>query len=118
MSTEEQVFCKEGCTLMHAHDVCRVPAIPADQLDEFWRRVYPDGMDAQEILNELSDLQMMIENVSKVYDHVTGGKASKPNTDADVIKSLHDDYVNELVEEALADREEEQSDDEEALRRG
>lgn len=109
-STDER-FCKEGCTLMHAHDVCRVPVLPVDRLSEFWKRVYPDGMDAQDLLNELSDLEMLIPNVSKVYDHVTGGKASKPNTDADVIKSLHDDYVNELIEEAVEDALEERDDE-------
>jgi hypothetical protein len=75
--------------------------MPAEKLNEFWRGVYPNGMTAEEINNELADLEMIAERVPKVYDHVTGGKVSKPNTDAEVVIALADDYVNEIVDEAV-----------------
>lgn len=42
-------------------------------------------------------------HVSRVYDHVTGGRISKPNTDEAVVRAVHDDAVAELVREAVAE---------------
>lgn len=62
--------------------------------------MYPDGMTATDIDNELADLEFLIDNVSKVYMHVTGQQASKPMIYAEVINSLHDDYCTEVYQEA------------------
>jgi hypothetical protein len=102
MTTEDDLcFCKEGCTLMRAHDVCRIPVIPADKLSEFWRGIYPDGMEMQDVLDELLDLETVAKNVSLVYDHVTGGKVSKPNTLAAEVIAMADGHINDLIDEAL-----------------
>ena len=63
--------------------------------DNFWHSVYPDGATEEEILAELSDFEVLIENISKVYCHVTGGMVSKPMTDPSVVISLADDFYAE-----------------------
>lgn len=77
--------------------------VPADKLSDFWRRIYPEGMTLQKVLDELHDLETVAQNVPKVYDHVTGGAISKANTLASVVIAVHDDHVSALVEEALAE---------------
>ena len=53
--------------------------------------------------NDRADILMYTSIASTVYDHVTGGMISKPNTDAAVIMSVHDDYVQQLMDEAGED---------------
>lgn len=55
-----------------------------------------------DLANERHDLEMVAHEVSLVYDHVTGGRASKPNTMAFEIISLADDYYSEIERENLA----------------
>jgi hypothetical protein len=76
-----------------------VVVIQRDQLEEWWGNIYIHGMTAQNIRDELSDLRMVAAQVGHVYDHVTGGRATKPTTDADVIISLADEHYNNLEEE-------------------
>lgn len=53
---------------------------------DFWVNwVYPDGANPEEIKNELLDYNMILHNASKVYDHVTKGRISKPNTHAEAV---------------------------------
>lgn len=72
---------------------------------QFWLELFPDGMTAADIDKELADLEFVSENISKVYMHVTGEMASKPMIYAEVINSLHDDfitqYVNDTIEEVI-----------------
>jgi hypothetical protein len=76
-----------------------------DEVEKVWRDfwvplVAPNGTpDMGLIKNELSDFHHLIEQVPKVYMHVTGGMVSKHMTRASVVCSLHDDHVTELVEE-------------------
>ena len=58
---------------------------------------------ASQLEKEWHDFMLLVHNVSRVYEHVTGGQASKPLTTAEQIIALHDDHVTKLVEEALAD---------------
>lgn len=51
--------------------------------------------------------EKLLYGVSRVYDHVTGGRISKPGTDADVVKSVADDRLNEWVDEAVEEAAEE-----------
>lgn len=55
--------------------------------DEFWRPIVePNGvLDFGQVKRELFDFRMMMEEVPKVYDAVTGGRFSKPLTRAQVI---------------------------------
>lgn len=66
---------------------------------EFWEPIVaPKGIvDLELIKLELSDYRMMLNFVPRVYDHVTGGRISKPNTDPDVVCSVADDYRNDLI---------------------
>ena len=68
---------------------------------EFWEPIV--GYDLEEIKKELYDYRNLLNSVPKVYDHITGGVASKPNINAEVIINLSDDYTNRLIEEALDD---------------
>jgi hypothetical protein len=65
----------------------------------FWTEdVYPDGVTAEQLADELIDYAMILKNVGRVYCHVTGGKVSKANTDAEVVCALADDFINEIVQ--------------------
>jgi hypothetical protein len=67
---------------------------------DFWTNiVYPEGATAEQVQNELNDYHTILDNVSKVYDHITGGRISKPNTLAYEVISVADDYYDELKSE-------------------
>jgi len=72
---------------------------------EFWADICTrEGeLDLEAVKKELSDFRLLIENMVKVYDHVTGGKTSNVLVDPDVIISLHDAYVQQQIDEALDD---------------
>ncbi|AOI92077.1 hypothetical protein WS57_25535 [Burkholderia pseudomultivorans] len=77
---------------------------PEQQWQQFWREICTnaDGsINLEQVKRELSDFSMLLSWVPRVYMHVTGGKVSKENTWPSVVMSLHDEHVNELVEEAL-----------------
>jgi len=56
---------------------------------------------AERVDAELSDLFAILDEVPKVYDHVTRSRISKPNTAASAVISAADAIVNEDVEEAV-----------------
>jgi hypothetical protein len=60
---------------------------------------------------DISDYEWIVEQVAKVYDHITGGKLSKPNYEAGVVIRASDDRQTEEFEEWL--KEEMQDGDEE-----
>lgn len=56
--------------------------------DEFWKEIVclPDGTpDLGQIKRELHDFLLMITEVPKVYNWITGGRISKPLTTSDVV---------------------------------
>jgi hypothetical protein len=68
----------------------------------WWGKVcYPDGMTAEQVQNELADFHFMLEQVPKVYMHITGGLLSKPNYFADVVIGAADGHVEACIEEAF-----------------
>jgi chaperonin cofactor prefoldin len=75
-------------------------------LSAFWKEIYPAGMTAQDIDKELSDLEFVADQLGKVYSHLTGGVLSKPMYYAEVINSLHDDYITDIVNEHLEEQKE------------
>jgi hypothetical protein len=81
--------------------------IPNAEAKEFWKRVYENGITAQEIANELSDMNIMIENVPKIVYAVTGGLLSKATYEAQTVISRFNDYVDDVVKEAIEDYKEE-----------
>jgi len=78
---------------------------------EFWKPlVETDGkLDQDKVMRELHDYHFLIDQVPKVYGHVSGNKISKPNTYAFEVINAHDDQrqedidfaVQEAVKEAL-----------------
>jgi hypothetical protein len=81
----------------------------SNEAAKFWSGVYaPDGMKAEQVKAELSDYRFMLEQVPKVYEHVTGGKLSKPNYFASVVIAEADDEVTRLCEEEIKGALEEQ----------
>lgn len=75
--------------------------------DVFWKDILEsvleeDGETAAEaVRRELSDYYMVMEFAGAVYEHATGGRVSKLNTLPSAVCAMIDDYVNEIVEEAI-----------------
>lgn len=70
--------------------------------------VRPDGsIDPELVARELHDYEMLLDFVPKVYQHVTGGRVSKPNTRPEAVIAEHDDFMNRLCAEAVAEAREE-----------
>lgn len=69
--------------------------------DDFWRPILEkDGvLDVGQLKRELFDYYRLMGATTKVYAHVTGGMATKPNTDPDLICALADDFYSENVYE-------------------
>lgn len=74
---------------------------------DFWTNwVYPEGATPDLIQNELTDYRMVMDTATKVYDHVTGGRISKPNTHANVIIGEADARISDAINEAISEFEE------------
>lgn len=71
-----------------------------------WREGIYDGkpLTRRQIIAELHDYRMILAEVPLVYDHVTGGRISKPNTSARAVIAVADDHLTELVEEEVKER--------------
>lgn len=74
--------------------------------EEYWKDlVETDGqLDKDKVMRELSDYRFMLEQVPKVYCHVSGNRISKPNTYAFEVIQEHDRQREEDVNEAIEDR--------------
>ncbi|MFG1857558.1 hypothetical protein ACGFJT_37390 [Actinomadura geliboluensis] len=51
--------------------------------DDFWKQIVerPDGtLDLDQVKRELHDYHQLLQKIPKVYDEITGGRISKPNT--------------------------------------
>lgn len=68
---------------------------------KFWQAAYPEGLTAEGVQAELADYHGILEGLPELYMHITGGQCSKPNTSKEVVRSLFEDHVTELVEEAV-----------------
>lgn len=71
----------------------------------FWKDIVaPNGvLDLEQVKRELYDFWVVMQQVPKVYDHVTGGKVSKIMTDPDAVIALADDAVNDLINDCVED---------------
>jgi len=69
----------------------------------FWHELYPDVALPAEIWNELSDYYHVMKSMQELVPYVTNNRVSKINTHIEVIKSLHDDAVSELVIENVVE---------------
>lgn len=87
----------------------RVKEVEYDNLSlDFWKEiVVKDGeLDIEQVKKELHDYGVLLDSVGRVYDNVTGGKVSKPNTDPDVVIALAEDYLQECIEDEIENRKE------------
>lgn len=76
--------------------------------EEYWKDlVETDGqLDKDKVMRELADYYFMLEQVPKVYMHVSGGRISKPNTYAFEVIQQHDERREEDIQEAVDDSKE------------
>ena len=73
--------------------------------DDFWKGIVEneDGsLNLDQIKRELHDFQFLLENTSKVFDGLTGGRISKPNTLASVVISEVESIYEERTEDYLS----------------
>jgi hypothetical protein len=93
--------------VMHKH-VDRHTAGPTEQecWDDFWAPICaPDGeLDLEQVKKELFDCHGMIQEIPKVFDHVTGGRISKPNTMAFEVIAMADEHYEEIAAEDLREQ--------------
>lgn len=74
------------------------------QAAEFWTKtVYPDGMSAQDVVNELTDYHTYMDTWRRVYDHVTNGRISKINTSASAIIGEIDEIATDTYRQTVKD---------------
>lgn len=71
-----------------------------ESFQDFWAElVMKDGMfDLVQIKRELHDYSILLENVPKVYDYITGGAISKPHTSAASVIDVAEGYIQRLME--------------------
>lgn len=93
----EAAWCAGGC----GRDYNRMTRIV---LDDFWSEILGAERVQPQTILELNDYAMLLREVPKVYDHITGGAISKPNTLADAVIAEADARAEWLVMENLRDR--------------
>ena len=73
--------------------------------DEFWKDIIePDGIiDFDQVKRELYDYRTCLMEVPKVYDEITNGKISKPNTTAEYVLDEFYDRLKEAEGERKED---------------
>lgn len=74
--------------------------------DEFWRELVEERgeLKLSRIKAELFDYRNLLHEVALVYETVTGGRISKPNTSASAVLAEYEDHQDRLFEEFLHDR--------------
>ena len=75
--------------------------VPADYLqiyDEHWKRLveFPDGtLNKDQVARELSDCSMYMNHLAEIYDYVTHGRVSKPNTQPAAVIQIIEELESE-----------------------
>ncbi|MEV4246993.1 hypothetical protein AB0J63_26715 [Streptosporangium canum] len=75
--------------------------------NDFWKDIVenPDGtLNHDQLMRELADYRMVMEQVSLVYDEITGGRISKPNTMAGAVLGVANERIEGIVADALAEQ--------------
>lgn len=71
---------------------------------EEWKEICTDeqgNIDLEQIKKELSDFSMMLEEVPKVYCHITDSTLSKPNYKAQAVIDVFEDRKREDIIQTL-----------------
>jgi len=74
-----------------------------EEFENLWKEIVETNgkVDLDKVKSELHDVGILISNVSKVYNHVTKGRISKPLTSADSIIREYDNIRDREIEEAI-----------------
>jgi len=69
-----------------------------NEYKDYWKKlIEPNGVvDIDEVKKELYDYGVLMHEVSKVYDHITGGRLSKTNYPASVIIDEYQEFINRM----------------------
>lgn len=70
------------------------------------QRGYSD-LNLNQMKKELYDYWVLLQNMPKILDHITGGKISKPHTCPSEVISEFDAHVSELVDQDVKEQTEE-----------
>lgn len=79
--------------------------------DSLWKDIVtnPDGsINIEQVKKELYDFSYVMEQVPKVYCHVTGNRLSKIMYPAETVMAVADDYTSEITEREIKESQEEQ----------
>ena len=78
--------------------------------ERFWKdivEIAPYGvLNKDQVMRELSDYSLILEQVSRVYYHITNGRISKQNTLAEAVIAVYEDIMQEAIDEALKEERE------------
>lgn len=80
--------------------------------NEFWRDLVTDEsgqLDLDKVARELADYKMVLGEVPKVYDELTGGRLSKPHTAAHHVIAEANDRAADFYARELCERADEQA---------
>lgn len=85
------------------------------KFNDFWLPLISTNrqLDVEKIKNEFHDFDFVIEQLPKVYSHITYGRLSKHMYEADTVISEHDEVCHESCQEDY--EEQEQNFDEEII---
>jgi hypothetical protein len=92
------------------------PAAEADYIrtyEETWKERIenPDGsLRKDQVMRELHDYLGLMRRAAEVYESVTGGRISKPESAAEAVIRVAGEYTGELIERALAEAGEDSED--------
>ena len=80
------------------------------KFQEFWVPIIFDlengRLNLEQLKKELYDYSMLLDHVPKVYSEVTGGRVSKPNTLPGAVIQEFNEYMQEVVDDAIKDEQE------------
>ena len=76
---------------------------PTKEIREFWSDIiYKDGkIDEEQVMKELADFSYILDQLPKVYVHITGGLLSKAMYKAEDVISCADDHSNKVMDEFI-----------------
>ncbi|MGI4862411.1 MAG: hypothetical protein ACRYFZ_00695 [Janthinobacterium lividum] len=91
---------------LHSNPLPDTMATYQENWDEFWAELClnPDGSaNLDQIKRELSDFREIMDSVSEVYDHLTKGRISKPNTCAKAVIGEVEALQQQDIDDAVAE---------------
>jgi hypothetical protein len=98
-------ICGTPCEVIHEHS-----GKPVEEIwESFWKPIVSneDGtINIEQVKKELADFSFVMEQVPKVYCHITGDAMSKVMYKAEDVIRMADDHFNEVLREAVREEQE------------